>query len=266
MRVERGLSMNFLGLSTQGVAGIIGTLIWPKNGRNAARVQARSRSGADAAAGSANRRPSSTVSGSRGAACLRGSGRRARNARQQAVDLIEFGGQQHHVICPNVFLESMQLAGTWNRHDPWLSRQQPRERKLSRRGVLDPRNFGNVLHEHLVGLARFRAEARGSIAGIAVLEGAVLVDLTCRKPLPSGANGTKPIPSSSRAGITSCSGSRHHIEYSLCTAVTGCTAWARRIVWAPASDSPKCRTLPAPMRSLTVPATSSIGTSGSTRC
>ena len=35
---------------------------------------------------------------------------------------------------------------------------------------------------------------------------------------------------------------------------------------APASDSPKWRTLPASMSSLTVPATSSIGTCGSTRC
>ena len=52
-----------------------------------------------------------------------------------------------------------------------------------------------------------------------------------RKPLPSGLNGTNPMPSSSQrwAGPPS-SGRRHHSEYSLCTAVTGCTAWARRIV------------------------------------
>ena len=35
---------------------------------------------------------------------------------------------------------------------------------------------------------------------------------------------------------------------------------------AAASDMPKCLTLPASMSSLTAPATSSIGTSGSTRC
>ena len=35
---------------------------------------------------------------------------------------------------------------------------------------------------------------------------------------------------------------------------------------APASDKPKCFTLPALIRSFTAPATSSIGTSGSTRC
>ena len=48
--------------------------------------------------------------------------------------------------------------------------------------------------------------------------------------------------------------------------MTGWTACARRIVPAAASDMPKCFTLPASMRSLTAPATSSIGTSGSTRC
>ena len=55
-------------------------------------------------------------------------------------------------------------------------------------------------------------------------------------------------------------------EYSLSSAVTGWMAWARRIVWTPASDSPKCFTLPCWISSLTAPATSSIGTSGSTRC
>src|SRR5271163_709992 len=68
--------------------------------------------------------------------------------------------------------------------------------------------------------------------------------LPVRKPLPRGLYGTRPIPSSSRAGITSASGRLHHSEYSLCTAVTGRTACARRIVWAAASDIPKCLTLP----------------------
>jgi aryl-alcohol dehydrogenase-like predicted oxidoreductase len=55
-------------------------------------------------------------------------------------------------------------------------------------------------------------------------------------------------------------------EYSLWTAVTGRTALARRIVCAPASDSPKCCTVPASISSFTAPATSSMGTFGSTRC
>src|SRR5580765_4734922 len=87
-----------------------------------------------------------------------------------------------------------------------------------------------------------------------------------RNPAPSGLNGTKPMPSSSSSGSSSTSGPRQNSEYSLWTAVTGCTACARRIVWMPASDRPKCFTLPAAIRSLIVPATSSIGTFGSTRC
>ena len=55
-------------------------------------------------------------------------------------------------------------------------------------------------------------------------------------------------------------------EYSLCNAATGCTACARRIVCTPASDRPKCFTLPCCISSFTAPATSSIGTFGSTRC
>ena len=87
-----------------------------------------------------------------------------------------------------------------------------------------------------------------------------------RYPLPRGLNGTKPIPSSSSVGRISASGSRHHSEYSLCSAATGWTACARRMTGTPASESPKCRTLPSRINSFTAPATSSIGTAGSTRC
>jgi len=55
-------------------------------------------------------------------------------------------------------------------------------------------------------------------------------------------------------------------EYSLCRAARGSTACARLMDCGPASESPKCLTLPSVIRSLTVPATSSIGTFGSTRC
>ena len=53
------------------------------------------------------------------------------------------------------------------------------------------------------------------------------------------------MPSSRRTGSTFGSGSRVHSEYSDCRAVTGWTAWARRIVSAPASDRPMWRILPA---------------------
>src|ERR1700761_5945555 len=90
--------------------------------------------------------------------------------------------------------------------------------------------------------------------------------LPVKKPFPRGLNGTKPMPSSASVGMTDASGSRQKSEYSLCRAVTGCTAWARRMVLAPASERPKCFTLPAWIKSLTAPAVSSMGLLGSTRC
>lgn len=48
-----------------------------------------------------------------------------------------------------------------------------------------------------------------------------------RNPRPSGEYGTSPTPSSAMVGAIA-STSRVQSEYSLWTAVTGCTAWARR--------------------------------------
>ena len=56
--------------------------------------------------------------------------------------------------------------------------------------------------------------------------------------------------------------SRLNSEYSVCSAAIGCTATARRIVSAEASDSPRWRTLPAATSSAMAPTVSSMGTSG----
>ena len=82
----------------------------------------------------------------------------------------------------------------------------------------------------------FRASGvkRGTMLRKSVLSNVVFSSIVpVRKPLPSGLKGTKPIPSSSSVGRTSSSGSRHHSEYSLWSAVTGWTACARRIVCTP---------------------------------
>ena len=68
--------------------------------------------------------------------------------------------------------------------------------------------------------------------------------LPVRKPLPSGLNGDEADAELLERRETSASGSRHHSEYSLWRAATGWTAWARRIVCTPASERPKCLTLP----------------------
>src|SRR4030095_558943 len=96
--------------------------------------------------------------------------------------------------------------------------------------------------------ARLAARAAGSKRGTALRNSlasnfVVASILPVRKPAPSGPHGTKPMPNASQAARTPfCSTSRVQREYSLCTAVTGWMVWARRIVAALASDSPKCRT------------------------
>jgi len=61
-------------------------------------------------------------------------------------------------------------------------------------------------------------------------------------------------------------GSRVQSEYSLCSAVTGWTAWARSMVADDASEMPRCRTLPASTSDFMAPQVSSIATVRSTRC
>ena len=104
----------------------------------------------------------------------------------------------------------------------------------------------DLIDDRLVGAEVLGGEsghAGADLVGARTSRPAVTVPV--RKPLPSGLNGTNPMPSSAQVGSTSGSGSRVHSEYSLCTAVTGVTAWARRMVPAPASESPKWRTLPS---------------------
>ena len=108
---------------------------------------------------------------------------------------------------------------------------------------------------------------RGSVLRKSVLaEGGVRVDFAGEEAFAQRAVGDEADAQFLQRRDDFGLGRRHHSEYSLCRAVTGWTAWARRMVAAPASDRPKCFTLPAPMRSFTAPATSSMGTSGSTRC
>jgi hypothetical protein len=74
------------------------------------------------------------------------------------------------------------------------------------------------------------------------------------------------MPSSRHAGTTVASTSRLNNDHSDCTAAIGCTAAARRMVAADASDSPRWLTVPAATRVAMAPTVSSIGTCGSGRC
>ena len=83
------------------------------------------------------------------------------------------------------------------------------------------RNTDEQVDERLVRLESVWREARKRAAEIGALELRVFVDLSRQEALPSRLYGTKPIPSSSSIGITSCSGFLHHSEYSLWRAVSG---------------------------------------------
>jgi hypothetical protein len=125
------------------------------------------------------------------------------------------------------------------------------------------RDLAQQVDQRLVGLHRLGVK-RGTMLRKSLLSNCVCSSIApVRKPLPSGLNGTSPMPSSSS--------SRQHLllRARATTASTRSAAprpaaprgrggWCR----APASDRPKCLTLPSWIRSLTAPATSSIGTSG----
>jgi hypothetical protein len=113
-----------------------------------------------------------------------------------------------------------------------------------------PSSAASLLRRSITGWLAVMASAvkRGKPERISVLGSNLTLRsiFAVRKPWPTGRHGTNPIPSSPQACRTPlCSGSRCINEYSVCTAATGCTAWARRIVLALASDRPKCITLPA---------------------
>ena len=111
------------------------------------------------------------------------------------------------------------------------------------------------------------AEKRGmarrmSFSGSAATSGTA----SHKNPRATGLNATKLTPNSRQAAKTAISGFRVHREYSVCTAVIGCSLWALRKVVADTSDKPMVRILPSRTKSLKAPTLSSIGTLLSQRC
>jgi hypothetical protein len=106
--------------------------------------------------------------------------------------------------------------------------QHPRQGDLRGGDALVLGEGGEQVEQRLVGSDVFLVKAGDDlpdvVAGVGLLSG----DLPDRNPLASGLNATKPMPSSSQAGITPRSNTRSMIEYSLWIAVSGVTAWARR--------------------------------------
>ena len=92
------------------------------------------------------------------------------------------------------------------------------------------------VHHGLVGFSRHPWRTRRMRAEIGAAISSVRVDFASQKSAPKRSPCHKADAELfSKAGRHFRSGSRVHSEYSLCTAATGCTAWARRIVEAAAS-------------------------------
>ncbi len=100
-------------------------------------------------------------------------------------------------------------------------RQQPSQRDLRRSRFSLSCNFTDHRYQCLVGLARFGRKTRNEVAKIILVELSLVADRARQKASSQRTEGTNPIPSSSKVGNTSASGSRHQREYSLCSAVTG---------------------------------------------
>ena len=126
---------------------------------------------------------------------------------------------------PRFSLKPVQLGGSWDRHNPWFLCHQPRKCHLCGCGAF---SFGNGLDQIQSTMLALRAsgEKRGTMFRKSLGSNFVFSSIwPVRNPAPSGLNGTKPMPSSCRAGRSSASGPRQKkSEYSLCTAVTGWTA------------------------------------------
>lgn len=138
-----------------------------------------------------------------------------RHLGEGTFDVAQIVRRQFDAGRADILLEALELRGSGNRNDPRFLGKQPGERDLGRRGVLPGGDFAEQIDQGLVAL-RASGVKRGTMLRKSLLSNFVFSLMApVRNPLPSGLNGTKPIPSSSSAGSTSFSGSRHHSEYSL---------------------------------------------------
>src|SRR5437588_2357839 len=81
----------------------------------------------------------------------------------------------------------MQLRGAWDRYNPGLLGQQPRERDLSRCRLLSFRDLAEQIDERLIRLESVRREAGQGAAEIGAIELRVFVNLSREKAFTQGA-------------------------------------------------------------------------------
>ena len=99
----------------------------------------------------------------------------------------------------DILLQTVQLRGAGDRHDPRLLGQQPGERDLGGRRALRRRS-GEQINQGLVCL-RASGVKRGTVSRKSVLSNVVFSSIfPVRNPCPSGLYGTNPMPSASQVG------------------------------------------------------------------
>ena len=146
-----------------------------------------------------------------------------------------------------VLFEAVGVAGAGDRHDEW-----PRDRTQASASCAGVQRSAAACAFNSSTRARLRGEVVALEARHAAARVALAQRIERRSPCRSVSRARAGCRRQSRCrvpGTAARSRPRHralHSEYSICTAAIGCTACARRIVAAPASQMPRWRTLPCP--------------------
>ena len=139
----------------------------------------------------------------------------------QPFDLL---GAQLDVVGGGVLLDTRDPLGSGDRRDVVALREQPGQRHLRRCGARLDGDGLDLIDDAQVALEVLAGEARVGFAPVVVGELLGRADLPGEETVAERRVGNEAMPSSRRSGSSSASGSRVQREYSVCSAVTGCTA------------------------------------------
>ena len=117
-----------------------------------------------------------------------------RDLGQRRFDVAQIVRRQLDGGRADVLLQTMQLRGAGDRHDPRLLSQQPGERDLGGRRLLPRCDSREQIDQGLVCLARLRREAGNDVAEIGAVERRVLVDRAGEEALAQRAEGDEADP------------------------------------------------------------------------
>ena len=100
--------------------------------------------------------------------------------------------RQFKLIGTWIFLQTLQLPRSRDRHDPPLPRKQPCQCNLCRCGTLAVRNATEQIHQDQIGGARFGCEPGRPVAEIGAVKFGFRPDLARKESGPQWTEGHKP--------------------------------------------------------------------------